>query len=402
MFGALRASMSALPRAPGVLAAAVAAGLMLTACTGTGSPGDFFSGAPAGPPRGGSEIGGGNIKVALILPLSSGGNAGVTAQSMRNAAELALAEFNAPDISLLVKDDAGSAGGAQQAAQQALDEGAEIILGPLFAHSVAPVGQLARNRGIPVIAFSTDSNVAARGVYLLSFLPESDVDRLIGYAAQQGKRAYAAAIPDNPYGTVVEAAFKQYVARRNGRIVALERYSVDRAMMQATIRNLAQAAARADAVFIPDTADTVPTIVQALAANGVDTRKVQLLGSGLWEDPQIFSSSMLEGAWYAGPDVNGFRNFSGRYRSRYGQDPVRTATLVYDAVALVAALAKTQGQRRFSEDVLTNPSGFTGIDGLFRFRRDGINQRGLAVMRVSGTGGQVISPAPRSFGGSGT
>ena len=173
-------------------------------------------------------------------------------------------------------------------------------------------------------------------------------------------------------------------------------------MMQATIRNLAQAAARADAVFIPDTADTVPTIVQALAANGVDTRKVQLLGSGLWEDPQIFSSSMLEGAWYAGPDVNGFRNFSGRYRSRYGQDPVRTATLVYDAVALVAALAKTQGQRRFSEDVLTNPSGFTGIDGLFRFRRDGINQRGLAVMRVSGTGGQVISPAPRSFGGSGT
>ena len=110
MFGALRASMSALPRAPGVLAAAVAAGLMLAACTGTGSPGDFFSGAPAGPPRGGSEIGGGNIKVALILPLSSGGNAGVTAQSMRNAAELALAEFNAPDISLLVKDDAGSAG----------------------------------------------------------------------------------------------------------------------------------------------------------------------------------------------------------------------------------------------------------------------------------------------------
>jgi branched-chain amino acid transport system substrate-binding protein len=402
MFGAFRASMSALARAPGVAAVAVAAGLMLSACTGTGSPGDFFSGAPAGPPRGGTEIGAGNIKVALILPLSAGGNAGVTAQSMRNAAELALAEFNAPDIQLLVKDDAGSPGGAQQAGQQALDEGAEIILGPLFAHSVAPVGQLARNRGIPVIAFSTDSNVAARGVYLLSFLPESDVDRLIGYAAQQGKRSYAAAIPDNPYGTVVEAAFKQYVARRNGRIVALERYSVDRAMMQATIRNLAQAAARADAVFIPDTADTVPTIVQALATNGVDTRKVQLLGSGLWEDPQIFSSPLLEGAWYAGPDVNGFRNFSGRYRSRYGQDPVRTATLVYDAVALVAALAKTQGQRRFSEDVLTNPSGFTGIDGLFRFRRDGINQRGLAVMRVSSTGGQVISPAPRSFGGSGT
>ena len=402
MFGALRAWLSARPRVPGVAAAAVATGLLLAACTGTFSPGDFLSGAPIAAPQASSQIGGGNIKVGLILPLSAAGNAGVTAQSMRNAAEIALAEFNAPDIQLLVKDDAGSAGGAQQAAQQLLDEGVEIILGPLFAHSVAPVGQLARNRGIPVIAFSTNSNVAARGVYLLSFLPESDVERLIGYAAQQGKRAYAAVIPDNPYGTVVEAAFKQYVARRQGRIIAFERYSVDRAQMQATVRNLAPAASRADALFIPDTADTVPQIVQALTTNGVDTRKVQLLGSGLWEDPQIFSSPLLEGAWYAGPDVNGFRNFSGRYRSRYGQDPVRTATLVYDAVALVAALAKTQGQRRFSEDVLTNPSGFTGIDGLFRFRRDGINQRGLAVMRVSATGGQVISPAPRSFGGSGT
>ncbi len=171
--------------------------------------------------------------------------------------------------------------------------------------------------------------------------------------------------------------------------------------MQATIKNLAQAASRADAVFIPDTADTVPLVVQTLAANGVDTRKVQMLGSGLWEDPQIFSSAVLEGAWYAGPDSTGFRNFSARYRSRYNTDPVRTATLVYDAVALVAALVKTQGQRRFTAEVLTNTSGFNGIDGLFRFRRDGVNQRGLAVMRVSPTGGQIISPSPRSFGGSG-
>ena len=143
-------------------------------------------------------------------------------------------------------------------------------------------------------------------------------------------------------------------------------------------------------------------MVQTLTANGVDTRKVQMLGSGLWEDPQIFSSAVLEGAWYAGPDSTGFRNFSGRYRAKFGQDPVRTATLVYDAVALVAALTKTQGERRFSEEVLTNASGFTGIDGLFRFRRDGVNQRGLAVMRVTPTGGQIISPAPRSFTGSGT
>jgi ABC-type branched-subunit amino acid transport system substrate-binding protein len=402
MCGVEQPRISALWRRACGLLTTLVVGLLLAACAGTTSPSDFFAGQPAAPQSGaGAQIGQGRVKVGLILPLSANGNAGVTAQSMRNAAELALAEFNNPDIQLLVKDDAGNPSGAQQAAQQLIDEGVEIILGPLFAQSVTPVGQLARARGIPVIAFSTDSNVAGPGVYLLSFLPESDVERLITYSMSQGKRSFAAAIPDNPYGTVVEAAFKQNVGRRNGRIVALERYTADRAQMQAVVRNLAAAVRTADAVFIPDTADTVPTVVQTLTANGVDTRQVQLLGSGLWEDMQIFSSPILAGAWYAGPDITGFRNFSGRYRSRYGSDPVRTATLVYDAVALTAALTKTQGARRFSVEVLTNTSGFNGIDGLFRFRRDGVNQRGLAVMQVSPTGGQIISPAPRSFGRSG-
>jgi ABC-type branched-subunit amino acid transport system substrate-binding protein len=375
---------------------------LLSACAGGFSPGDWFVGAPppGGPPPG-APIGSGNVKVGLLLPLSASGNAGVAAVSMRNASEMALAEFKVEELSILLKDDGGSAGGAQQAAQQALDEGAEIILGPLFAHAVAPVGQLARSRNVPVIAFSTDANVAARGVYLLSFLPESDVERIVAHAVANGKRSFAAAIPDNAYGTVVEAAFKQAVARRGGRVVAFERYPLDRTQMTAAIRVVAQAASRADAIFIPDGADTVPLVVQTLTASGVDKNRVQLLGSGLWEDPQIFTSGALDGAWYAGPDTTGFRNFSGRYRQRYGQDPARTASLAYDAVALIAALTKTQGERRFSEAVLTNASGFTGIDGLFRFRPDGTNQRGLAVMRVTPSGGQIISPAPKSFGGSG-
>jgi len=165
----------------------------------------------------------------------------------------------------------------------------------------------------------------------------------------------------------------------------------------------AQAAAKgADAIFIPDSAEGVATAVQALAASGIDTKRMQLLGTGLWEDAQIFSNPAVDGAWYAGPDSTGFRNFSARYRTRYGQDPVRTASLAYDAVALVAALVKTQGKDRFAESVLTNSSGFTGIDGLFRFRPDGTNQRGLAVMKVSPTGGQIISPPPKDFAGSGT
>jgi ABC-type branched-subunit amino acid transport system substrate-binding protein len=368
------------------------------------SPGDTFSGTPAAPTQpgeGGASIGAGQVKVGLVLPLSASGNAGAAGTAMRSAAEMALAEFNVTDLQLLVKDDGGNAPGARQVAQQAIDEGAEIILGPIFAHSVSPVGQLARSRNIPVMAFSTDANVATRGVYLLSFLPESDVDRIVSYAISQGKKSFAAAIPDNAYGSVAEAAFKQSVARRGGRIVALEHYAADRNQMQAAIRTVAQAAARADAIFIPDGSDSAPAVVQALGASGVDLKRVQILGSGLWEDPQIFTNAALEGAWYAGPDATGFRNFSSRFRARYGQDPARTASLAYDAVALISALVKTQGDQRFSEQVLINSSGFTGIDGQFRYRAEGTNQRGLAVMKVTPAGGQVISPAPKAFNGSG-
>ncbi len=396
------AAPAALSRRQSVAGLLAAAGWAIAGCSGNSS---YFSSTP--PPQSGqvpqgATLGTGEVKAGLILPLSAPGNAGVAGQSMRNAAEMALAEFNSPNIQLLVKDDGGTAEAARQSAQQAVDEGAEIILGPLFAQSVSVVGQVARSRNIPVIAFSTDANVASRGVYLLSFLPESDVERIVQYATSTGKRSYAALIPDNPYGTVVEAAFKQDVARRGGQVVALERYAHDKAAMAGPARNIAQAAVRAEAIFIPDSGEAVPEVVQALTANGVSTKKIQLLGTGLWDDPRLFSTPAIDGGWYAAPDAAGFRNFAARYRARYKQEPARTATLAYDSVALIAALVKTQGQQRFSAEVLTNPSGFSGIDGLFRFRPDGTNERGLAVLRVTASGPQPLSPPPRSFGPSAT
>lgn len=403
MFRALRGSdliAVALAKAvrTGLVAGAITA---LSGCAGQG-PGPGAGDQSARPPQQGAAIGSGQIKVALILPLSAAGNAGLVAQSMKNSAELALAEFNAPNIQLLVKDDGGSSLGAQQAAQQALNEGAEIILGPLFAQSVQAAGQVARTRGVPVIAFSTDTSAAARGVNLLSFLPESDVNRIINYAFANGKKSFAALVQDNAYGSVVEAAFKEAVARRGGRVVALERYEFDQVRMQTPIKTIAQAASQVDAILIADGPDAAPLVAQQLIANGVNTKRVQILGTGLWDDPRIFSDTALSGGWYPAPDPAGFANFSNRYRQKYGQDPVRTATLSYDATALVAALVKTQGGQRFAPEVIASSSGFNGNDGVFRFRQDGTNERGLAVFRVTPSGGQVISPAPKTFGASGT
>ena len=377
---------------------------LLSACAGVQQSLSQFSNpfsssqpapGPAGPQQQATTAGTGGVKVGLILPLSAAGNAGLAAQSMRNAAEMALAEFQNPSIQLLIKDDNGTPQGAQQGAQQAVEEGAEIILGPLFAQSVPAVAQIARARSIPVIAFSTDSSIAGRGVYLLSFLPESDVNRIVEYSAGIGKRSFAALLPDNAYGNVVEASFKAAVPRRGGRVVAFEKYGADRA---AAARTVAQALGSADALFIADDGDSVVAVADALTAAGANLRNIQLLGTGLWDSPRVYASQSLQGGLYAAPDPAGFRGFSGRYRTKFGAEPVRTATLAYDAVALVAALARTQGTTRFSPDVLTNPSGFAGIDGLFRFRPDGSNERGLAVMKVTTGGGVAVAGSPKSFG----
>jgi branched-chain amino acid transport system substrate-binding protein len=379
----------------------LAATAMLAGCTGAGGPDPFSNAQPAASTQAAGSaantIGTGPVKVALVLPLTASGNAGTVAQSMRNAAELAMTQFQG-DIQVLTKDDAGSAATAQQVAQQAVDDGAEIILGPLFSTSVQAVGQVARARNIPVIAFSTDSSVAGHGVYLLSLLPESDVTRIVDYAVSQGKRSFVALIPDNAYGGVVEAQFRQDVAEKGGRIVALERFSAGKT--QDAARAVAQAAGSADALFIPGDPESVPGMVQALKLSGVNLSRLQLLGTGLWEDQRIFGDPALQGAWYVGPDPtapNNYKSFAARYRSKFGNEPARTASLSNDAVTLVAALTKTQGTKRFTPEVLTNASGYSGTDGVFRFRPDGSNQRGLAVLRVTQSGGQVVSPAPRSF-----
>jgi len=392
-----------------VLGAGVA--VLAAGCSGIGNLGDALSGsskpqqepdtAPttgALPPASGSEPDSKKTKIGVILPLSASGNAGAAAQSMRNAAEMALADFNTPDVELIIKDDGGTAQGAQAAVRQAIDEGAKVILGPLFAHAVTATAPLARASRIPIIAFSTDSNVATRGVFLLSFLPESDVERIVDYAISQGKRSFVALVPDNAYGSVVEAAFRQLVPAKGGRVIALERYRADDAGIQAPVRQIAQAASAADALFIPDSGDAVPRVVRALEAAGVSPKRLQVLGTGLWDDPRVFSDTALDGGWFAAPDAKGYKAFATRYRSKFGQEPVRTATLAYDAVALIAALAKAQPGQPITSEALMNPSGFSGIDGVFRFRSDGTVQRGLAVHKVMPSGSEVISGAPKNFG----
>ena len=348
----------------------------------------------------GDTIGTGAVKVALILPLTSAnGQPSLTGQSMRNAADLALSESGSTDLTILVKDDHSSPDGARAAAQAALGEGAELFIGPLFAPDVREASRVVRAANKPMIAFSTDSSTAAHGTYLLSFLIESSVDRIVDYAAAKGKKSIAALIPDNDYGRVADAEFQQEAAKKNLRVLTIEHYTP--ATMAASVKKVAALGDGIDSLFVAEQADAMPALSEALVANGIDGKRVQILGTGSWNDVRaVYNLPNLQGAWFAAPENGGFELFTQRYKAKYNVDPKRIATLSYDAVSLAAALARTQGSQRFADNVLLNKLGFNGADGVFRFRADGLNDRGFAVFKIDGGNAVAVSPAQKNFSGS--
>lgn len=393
----IRASQRLLPA--GLISAAL---LFLAAC----APSSNFSfSGPSTPslpaqPVTGEVLGTGSVRVALLLPLSANGNAAQIAANIRNAAALALQEFQGAGIQILVKDTGGTPEGARAAATEAISQGAELVLGPLFAQSVAAASAVTRGAGVPMVAFSTDTTVAAPGVYLLSFLPRVDVQRIIPFAAAQGNTAIVALLPDNAYGTVVEAALRETISSTGARLVAVERYALDRGAMQASAEAIADIvlAGQADAIFMPDGGDAVPFMAQIIAAKGVNLNQIQLLGSGQWNDDRITGEPTLAGGWYPGPETSGFTSFAARYSAAYGAEPFPTASLGYDATILAAGLASNFGAQRYSTATLTDPNGFRGIDGAFRFLSNGTSQRTLAIYEVTRSGTpSVIDPAATGF-----
>jgi branched-chain amino acid transport system substrate-binding protein len=380
------------------------AALALAGCGPSGEPSfDNSMAAPTTPvqtqPLNGSAavgetLGAGPVRIGVIVPLTQGGNPSPVGASLRNAAQLAVEESGASDVTLMVLDDHSTPEGSAQAAQAAIGAGAELIVGPLFSQGVREVGRVAKAAGRPVIAFSTDTSVASRGVYLLSFLIEGHVDRVLEYARSKGKKSFAAMAPQSDYGNVAVAEFQQAASRLGIRVVTIARYAPGQAAGAA--KEIAGVANQIDALFIPETAEGMESVNAALVASGI---KTQILGTGIWNEARVMKLPALQGAWFAAPENAGFNAFAERYRAKFNADPTRLATLCYDAVSLVAALARTQGAQRFSEKVLTNASGFNGADGVFRFRPDGPNDRGLAVLQISSGAASVVSPAPRSFAG---
>lgn len=395
------------------LAAACLSLALLAACTANGP--DSQTGSLTPDPKPGSDRP--MVKVGLLVPLSAQGQPGVIGKSLKQAAELALFERDNPNLQLIVKDDKGTPEGARVAAEEALKGGATLILGPLFAKSVSAAAPVARKAGVPVVAFSNDRQVAGSGVYLLSFQPAPEVERVIGYAAARGRRRYVALIPDDAFGKIVEPAFQNAVTRGGGTVVAVETYHPGSAnAMLEPLRKISAAITAAeaegspvDAFFVPGGQDQLEPLGRLLPQAQIDTQHVKLIGTGGMDFPNAGRATGLLGAWFPGPDPRGWSDFAQRYAKSYGHSPPRIASLAYDAVTLAIALAGGAEDQRYASAAITRSGGFTGIDGGYRLLSDGTADRSLAILEVQQYGASIIegassgpsAPAPAAVSGTG-
>ena len=376
------------------LFALATAALLLAACTGPSHTSMAPPPKPAGPQAGSPTTPSGKTRIALLLPLS--GHAAALGRSMQQAAEMSLFDSGGKVLALAAYDSGASPDSAVAAYNRARTDGCALVLGPLFGSSASALAPLVRQGGANVISFSNDEKAAQPGVWIMGIAAPPQVRRVVDYAISQGIRRFAAFAPRTAYGSQMSSTLQDEAAARGATVVGIEQFDPRALDLTAAAKRLGTEIAGGDkvAILMPVAPPQLSAALASLSAAEIDTSKVQLIGTGVWDAPGIGADSALRGAWYAAPDPAKRADFERRYLATYGRPPERLATLAYDAVALAAQLARGGS---FSADAITNPNGWTGVDGPIRFLPDGRSQRALAVIEIQGGRNVVISPAPSAF-----
>ncbi len=382
-------------------------------------------------PAYGDDATGSVRRIALLLPLS-GTHSGL-GHDLLDAATLALFDIGNTNIELVIADTMGTADGAAQAAGQVLAAKPDLIVGPLFSHSVTAAAPIAQQAGINIIALSSDLQVAQPGVFVLGIAPEDQIDRVVAHAANQGRLRFAVLAPQSRFGQRMVQAMEAAVVRNGGVVITRAFYNPDGLAFDETVRELTQypvrqadlenqiaelrargdevsmaAVARLegegavgamafDALLIPDSGARLSQLSAYLGYYDVNAPNVRLLGLASWNDPALAREQVMQGAWFATAPDNNRSWFGNRFASAYETEASRLATLAYDAMALAAALTSSGRGGDFSERAITDWRGFQGVDGLFRFQEDGTPERGLVVMEITAEGLDIASPAPTVF-----
>lgn len=330
-------------------------------------------------------------RIALLVPLT-GPNAGV-GESIANAANMAVLDTGGKTIRVTMYD---TATGAAAAAQKAVGEGNRLILGPLLAEDVRSVAPIARAARVPVISFSNDVGIAGNGVFVMGFAPAQSIERIVAYAKSRGVTKFAGLVPSGLYGQRASTAFLRSVEAEGGQVVSLQTFDRSAGSMTAAITRMSKDSAY-DAVLIADSARVAVQAAPIIRAKGGSSAR--LLGTELWNtEKSLASNPAIKGALFASVSDGVYKQLANKYRARFGKGPYRLSSLGYDAVLLVTRVGSDwKYGNLFPVGRLTDPGGFTGVDGAFRFGRDGIADRALEVQQAGPGGFVVLQGAPRGF-----
>lgn len=346
------------------------------------------------------------VPVALILPGGSGSSGDeVLARNLKQAADLAIADLQGVRIDLRVYNAGSDAGTSAAMARKAVDEGAKIILGPVFAEAANAAGVAVAPSGVNVLSFSNNTDIAGGNVFVLGPTFQNTANRLVRYAARSGKGRIMVVHDQNPAGDLGARAISTAAARSGATVVGTASYPFSQQGVIAAAPQIAAEARAAGATsvfFTADTAGALPLLAQLLPEAGLSGQTTQFVGLTRWDIPSgTLSMPGVQGGWFALPDPGLTAQFQSRFAAAYGEQPHPIAALAYDGIAAVGALAKSGRADALSAAALTQGSGFAGVSGVFRLLPDGTNERGLAVAQIQNAQVVVIDPAPRSFSGAG-
>ena len=334
----------------------------------------------------------GRHRVALLVPMT--GQYASAGQSIANAANMAVLDTGGQTIRVTTYD---TANGALAALQKALREGNQLILGPLLADDVRAIAPAARAAHVPVVSFSNDASVAGGGVWIMGYSPNQSIGRVVSYAHDKGVNAIAGLAASGVYGQRASTALLHVAESVGAQVVSMQNYEHNPASMAGAVAKLSGGSAY-EAVMIADNGKNA--VMLAPLIRRASSAPVHILGTELWSvDRTLGQSPAMQGAWYASVPDGLFNQLASKYRVRFNKAPNRVASLGYDSVLLATKIADDwRNGGAFPLNKLTDKGGFSGIDGVFRFTKDGIAERGLQVNQVTATGVTVVSPAPTSLG----
>lgn len=351
------------------------------------------------------------VRVALLLPLS--GNHKALGKAMLHAAQIALFDTGYDQFEIIPRDTESTPEGAREAARDSVKEHVDLVLGPVFAESVRAVKPVIQRAGINMISFSTDWELAGRNTFIMGFLPFDQIERVAQYAAAKNLTQIGIIAPRTPYGQAVISTLNAIAPRYGIHTADILQFAPRSSNLSPELRHFTRYDIRTapdqtapaplpfDAVLMPVGGIQARSIANLLSYYDMPPKKVRRLGTGLFDDPGLASEANLDGAWFAAPSPRLRKSFESRFLSTYGYPAPRLASLAYDATALAAILARRGLQRNgrpaFDKASITNPNGFAGIDGIFRFRPDGTAERGLAILSYKRGKIVVLEEAPQTF-----